>query len=676
MTFRAAGRKAGESCASPGMAGIRPSAGGMPLTKPARRVKWEQDSPAHERGHTVGWALFFRPAAAPVPLVGGFDMMREGNIQVHSENILPVIKKWLYSDKDIFLRELISNGCDAVDKLRKLMQMGEAPQDDAKPRIRVTIDKEHKLLRVEDNGIGMTEEEVEKYITQVAFSGAQEFVQRYREKGEAESGIIGHFGLGFYSVFMVADPVEIDTLSYREGAKAVHWVSKGEAAYEIGEGERTDRGTLVTLHITDGESEFLEEPRIREILRKYCQFMPVEIYLNPKEGENPKPVNDTSPLWLKPPRECTDEEYKKFYSELFMDFNEPLFWIHLNVDYPFNLKGILYFPRATSKVEVTPGQVKLYSHQVFVADNIKEVIPEYLLLLKGVIDCPDLPLNVSRSFLQNDGNVQKISRHITKKVSDKLHSIFTDERETYHKYWDDISPFVKYGCIRDENFYDKVKDILLLKTIDGKYLILAEFPKQKDGKIYYVSDESRQAQYIRMFREQGLTAAVLDHVLDSHFISMLEYKDSSLKFARIDSDIGEALRSGEKSDDSQSLIDRFKTLAGLDKATVKAETLKSPDMPAVALVDEYMRRIQDMSAATGQAIPGSRPPETTLVLNLSNPVVQAIPSLDDENGKLVCHYVYDLARLSTRPLSADEMSGFIGRSVQLLQAVAKPKSAE
>lgn len=603
--------------------------------------------------------------------------MREGNIQVHSENILPVIKKWLYSDKDIFLRELISNGCDAVSKLQKLMLMGEAPKDDRKPRINVTIDKARKLLQVEDNGIGMTEEEVEKYITQVAFSGAQEFVERYRDKSDADAGIIGHFGLGFYSVFMVSDPVEIDTLSYREGAKAVHWASKGEAAYEIGEGTRTDRGTLVTLHITDEEAEFLEEPRIREILRKYCQFMPVEIYLGPtevKEGEEAKPVNDTQPLWLKAPRECTDEEYKKFYSELFLDFNEPLFWIHLNVDYPFNLKGILYFPRAASKVEVTPGQVKLYSNQVFVADNIKEVIPEYLLLLKGVIDCPDLPLNVSRSFLQNDGNVQKISRHISKKVSDKLHSIFTDERETYDKYWDDIAPFIKYGCIRDEDFYEKVKDILLLRTIDGKYLTLAEFPKQKDGKIYYVSDENRQAQYIRMFREQDLTAAVLDHVLDSHFISMLEYKDSSLKFARIDSDIGEALRNGEAAADTTSLIDRFKALAGLTNTEVKAETLKSADMPAVALVDEYMRRLQDMSAATGQAIPGSRPPESTVVLNLSNPVVQAIPGLDDESGKLVCRYVYDLAQLSTRPLTAEEMSGFIGRSVQLLETAAKPQA--
>lgn len=619
--------------------------------------------------------------------------MREGNLQVHSENILPVIKKWLYSDKDIFLRELVSNGCDAVSKLQKLMAMGEAPKDDFKPRIDVTVDKARKLLSVEDNGIGMTEEEVEKYITQVAFSGAQEFVDHYREKSDAESGIIGHFGLGFYSVFMVADPVEIDTLSYREGSKAVHWVSKGEASYEIGEGERSTRGTRVTLHITDDEVEFLEEPRVREILHKYCQFMPVEIYLTvvkepekgkeaqpagegetPKEPEAPRPVNNISPLWLKAPRECTDEEYKKFYNELFLDFNEPLFWIHLNVDYPFNLKGILYFPKATSKVELVPGQVKLYSNQVFVADNIKEVIPEYLLLLKGVIDCPDLPLNVSRSFLQNDGNVRKISRHISKKVSDKLHSIFKEERENYDKYWDDIAPFIKFGCIRDEDFYEKVKDILLLKTVDGKYLTLAEFPKQKDGKIYYVSDENRQAQYIRMFREQGLTAAVLDHVLDSHFISMLEYKDNSLKFARIDSDIGEALRSGEAAD-SQSLIDRFKSLAGLEKATVKAETLKSPDMPAVALVDEYMRRMQDMSAATGQSIPGSHTPETTVVLNLSNPVVQAIPALDDDEGKLVCRYLYDLAQLGARPLSADEMSGFIGRSVRLLETAAHVPAA-
>ena len=595
-------------------------------------------------------------------------MIREGTIQVHSENIMPIIKKWLYSDKDIFLRELVANGCDAVDKLRKLQSIGEAPKDDGKPAIRITADKENKFLCIEDNGIGMTEEEVEKYITQVAFSGAQEFVERYKDKTDADSGIIGHFGLGFYSAFMVAELVEIDTLSYLPDAKPVHWSSKGESSYEIGDGERASRGTRVTLHIAPDESEFLEESRLREMLRKYCAFMPVEIYLNPKEGEEAKPVNDTSPLWLKPPRECTDEEYKKFYSELFMDFNEPLFWIHLNVDYPFNLKGILYFPRQTNKLEVMPGEIKLYSNQVYIADNIKEVVPEFLMLLKGVIDCPDLPLNVSRSFLQNDGDVQKISKHINKKVSDKLHEIFSGERDNYNKYWEDISPFIKFGCIREESFYDRVKDILLLKSTDGEYKTLADFPRQ-DGKIYYVSDEDRQAQYIRMFKEQGMAAAVLNHAIDSHFITFLEYKDQSIKFARIDSDIGESMKSGEEAGDTQPILDKFKAAVPLEGVTIQAERLKSPDMPGVMLLSEYSRRMQDMSAMMGEAFPGQKP-ESTLVLNLANPVVQAIPGLSEEDARLVCRTIYDLAQLGHRPLSADDMAGFIGRSVQLLQRVA------
>lgn len=594
-------------------------------------------------------------------------MMREGTIQVHSENMMPIIKKWLYSDKDIFLRELVANGCDAVGKLQKLQAIGEAPKDEGKPAIRITADKEKKLLCIEDNGIGMTEEEVEKYITQVAFSGAQEFVERYRDKTDADAGIIGHFGLGFYSAFMVSELVEIDTLSYLPDAKPVHWSSKGESSYEIGDGERTSRGTRVTLHIAPDESEFLEENRLQEILHKYCAFMPVEIFLNPKEGEEAKPVNDTSPLWLKPPRECTDEEYKKFYSELFMDFNEPLFWIHLNVDYPFNLKGILYFPRQTNKLEVMPGEIKLYSNQVYIADNIKEVVPEFLMLLKGVIDCPDLPLNVSRSFLQNDGDVQKISKHISKKVSDKLHEIFNEERDNYNKYWEDISPFIKFGCIREESFYDRVKDILLLKTIDGEYKTLADFPKQ-DGKIYYVSDENRQAQYIRMFREQGMTAAILNHAIDSHFITFLEYKDPSVKFARIDSDIGESMKSGEEAGDTQPILDKFKAAVPLDGVTVRAEKLKSPDMPGVMLLSEYSRRMQDMSAMMGEAFGGQKP-ETTLVLNLSSPVVQAIPGLSEEDAPLVCQTIYDLAQIGHKPLSADEMAGFIGRGVQLLQRV-------
>jgi molecular chaperone HtpG len=435
-------------------------------------------------------------------------MKREGQISVNSKNMFPIIKKWLYSDKDIFLREIVSNSCDAIKKLISLRGIGQAPQEDGyQPRVEVRIDSEKKQLIVSDNGIGMTEDEVERYITQVAFSGAEEFLQKYGEDASEAAGIIGHFGLGFYSSFMVSDTVEIQTLSFQPDAKPVHWTSSGEDSYEIEDGERTEHGTTIIMNITEGEEEFLQESRIREILNKYCQFMPYEIYLNPhdeqrpvydKDGNveknedgtdkmrtvKPLPVNDTQPLWLKSPSECTDEEYKAFYQKVFMDFNEPLFWIHLNVDYPFNLKGILYFPKQVNRLEVVPGQVKLYSNQVFVADNIKEVIPEFLLLLKGVIDCPDMPLNVSRSFLQNDGQVQKIAQHITKKVSDKLHQIFKNDRETYEKYWNDISAFIKFGCLKDEKFYDRMKDILLLHTIDGEYKTLEEYPKADENKIY------------------------------------------------------------------------------------------------------------------------------------------------------------------------------------------------
>lgn len=614
--------------------------------------------------------------------------MREGKIQVHSENMMPIIKKWLYSDKDIFLRELISNGCDAIKKLEKLILMGEAETTDYKPRINVRVDKDAKTLSFEDNGLGMTEEEVEKYITQVAFSGAQEFIDRYKDKGEGSEGIIGHFGLGFYSAFMVAENIEIDTLSYMKEAKPVHWVSNGESTYEIGEGSRSERGTLITLHIAENEAEFLEESRIRELLRKYCAFMPYEIYLNPKnqqelkkgadDGEPAelKPVNTTTPLWLKAPKDCTDEDYKKFYSELFLDFNPPLFWIHLNVDYPFNLKGILYFPKQSNQLEVMPGEIKLYSNQVYIADNIKEVVPEFLMLLKGVIDCPDLPLNVSRSFLQNDGDVQKISKHISKKVSDKLHSIFTEERESYNNYWDDISPFIKYGCIRDEGFYDRVKDILLLKTITGEYLPLSEFPKDKDGKIYYVSDEDLQAQYVRLFKEQGMQAAVLTHVIDSHFISFIEYKEQGTHFARIDSEIGSSMKDEESKEDGEKdkIVDSFKKALSIEGLTVEAEKLKNDGVPAVMLLSEYARRMQDMSKLYGGEMFGApEKPETTLVLNLGNPVVRMIPELPEEKAKLVARQVYDLAMLSHKPLKADEMAEFISRSVEILGMAAEKK---
>ena len=596
--------------------------------------------------------------------------MRQGNIQVHSENMMPIIKKWLYSDKDIFLREIIANGCDAVAKLATLRRAGEAPADDAAPRITVVADKDAKTLTVTDNGLGMTEDEVEKYITQVAFSGAQEFLDQYKSAEGGSDAIIGHFGLGFYSAFMVSDSVELETLSYKEGAKPVHWSSSGESTYEIGEGAREGRGTSVILHLAEAEGEFLEEHRLREVLRKYCAFMPVEIDLNPKGDDTDKPVNDTHPLWLKSARDCTKEEYEEFYSKLFLDFNPPLFWIHLNIDYPVRLRGILYFPRQSSKLEVQPGEVKLYSNQVYIADNIKEVVPEFLLLLKGVIDCPDLPLNVSRSFLQNDGDVQKISKHISKKVSDKLHEIFNDDRKVFEGYWDDIAPFIKFGCIRDDGFYDRVKDILLLKTTDGDYKTLTEYPHGENQRIYYVSDENVQAQYINLFREQGQTAAVLSHVVDNHFISFLEYKEKDLKFARIDSEIGDAIKSGEAGEGADSIVEAFKKALGDEKVTVKAERLKNASTPAVMLLDEYARRMQEMTRMYGNSF-GGPAPETTVVLNLENPVVQAVPSMPEERAKLVCAQIVDLAKLTHRQLTADELSAFVARSVELLGDAAK-----
>lgn len=633
-------------------------------------------------------------------------MKREGQISVNSKNMFPIIKKWLYSDKDIFLREIVSNGCDAIKKLESLRGIGEAQQEEGYcPKVIVTIDSEKKQLIVSDNGIGMTEDEVERYITQIAFSGAEEFLEKYKEKTEESAGIIGHFGLGFYSAFMVSDSVEIETLSYRPGAQPVHWVSSGEESYEISDGVRTEHGTTIIMNITAEEEEFLQESRIREILHKYCQFMPYEIYLNPHDEERPVydkdgnveknedgtektrivkplPVNDTQPLWLKAPKDCTDEEYKAFYQKVFMDFNEPLFWIHLNVDYPFNLKGILYFPKQVNKLEVVPGQVKLFSNQVFVADNIKEIIPEFLLLLKGVIDCPDMPLNVSRSFLQNDGEVQKIAQHITKKVSDKLHQIFKNERETYEKYWNDISAFIKFGCVKDEKFYDRMKDIILLKTIDGEYKTLEEYPKGEDNKIYYVTDENLQAQYISMFRENGLTAAVLTHVIDPHFISLLEYKNpEQMKFLRIDSDLGEALKVAQSEEakeadktQNEALIDCFKKNLNQDKLQYQVESLKAQGTPAVILLSEYARRIQDMSRVLGESFADQT--QMTLVLNSENPIIRSIPNLKEEDQKLVCEHVYDLAFMAHKPLGAEQMSRFIERNVTLLNLLTEGKESK
>ena len=606
-------------------------------------------------------------------------MKRQGQIKVESENLFPIIKKWLYSDKDIFVRELVSNGCDAISKLEKLRNIGEAPRSEELPRIIIRTDKEARTLSFSDNGLGMTEDEVERYITQVAFSGAKDFIAHYKEKTDSEdAGIIGHFGLGFYSAFMAAASVEIETLSYKENAAPVHWFSDGSADYEIGDGTRTEVGTTITINIAEGEDEFLEPSRIHEILHKYCQFMPYEIYLNPEHLDEPAvtedeedasakdyPVNDTKPLWLKAPKDCTEEEYKQFYSKVFMDFSEPLFWIHLNVDYPFNLKGILYFPRQQNKVEVMPGEIKLYSNQVYVADNIKEVVPEFLMLLKGVIDCPDLPLNVSRSFLQNDGDVAKISRHITKKVSDKLHSIFNDDREKFSSYWEDISPFIKFGCIKDEKFYDRVKDILLLKTTKDEYKTLEEYPKSEDNKIYYVSDEALQAQYIRMFEAQDLTAAVLNHVIDPHFISYLEYKDQNLKFARIDSDISAAMKSGEVSEVlSEETVGYFKEALQDETLEIKTESLKDTETPAILLLSEEARRMQEMSAYYGMDF--GQKPKSTLILNSENALIKKLPAIGAEQRRLVCRYISSLATLSHRTLTADEMSDFVKLSLQIL----------
>ncbi len=632
-------------------------------------------------------------------------MKREGQISVNSKNMFPIIKKWLYSDKDIFLREIVSNGCDAIKKLESLQGIGEAQLEDGyQPKVIVTIDSEKKQLIVSDNGIGMTEDEVERYITQIAFSGAEEFLEKYKEKSEESAGIIGHFGLGFYSAFMVSDTVEIETLSYKEGAKPVHWISAGEDSYEIEDGTRTEHGTTIIMNITEEEQEFLQESRIREILHKYCQFMPYEIYLNPHDEERPVydkdgnieknedgtekkrivkplPINDIHPLWLKAPKDCTDEDYKAFYQKVFMDFNEPLFWIHLNVDYPFNLKGILYFPKQLNRMEVMPGQVKLYSNQVFVADNIKEIIPEFLLLLKGVIDCPDMPLNVSRSFLQNDGEVQKIAQHITKKVSDKLHQIFKNDRPSYEKYWNDISAFIKFGCLKDEKFYDRMKDILLFKTIDGEYKTLEEYPKAEGNKIYYVTDENLQAQYISMFKENGLTAAVLTHAIDPHFISLLEYKNpEEMKFLRIDADLGEALKVSQpeaesedakkaQEEENNKLIECVKACLPDEKLEYKVESLKATETPAVILLSEYARRIQDMNKVLGESFAPEG--QVTLVLNSENEIVKKIPSLTEENRKLVCEHIYDLALMAHKPLSAEQMSKFIARNVKLLELLAE-----
>jgi len=625
-----------------------------------------------------------------------------GNISVNTEDIFPIIKKWLYSDKDIFLRELVSNASDAIAKMKRLVSLGEADNvSEEQYQIRVILDKENKTIQVVDNGIGMTAEEVKKYINQLAFSGAREFLEKYKDQNEANQ-IIGHFGLGFYSAFMVSDKVEIDTLSWQEGAEAVKWVSDGGTTYELSASDHDTRGTVVTLHIAEDSKEFLNQYELRKILEKYCAFLPVEIYLEDleekkkaaevskkdkqvkkEEEEQPKPINDSHPLWLKKPSECTDDEYKEFYSKVFMDFQEPLFWIHLNVDYPFNLKGILYFPKLRNEFENMEGQIKLYNNQVFVAENIKEVIPEWLLLLKGVIDCPDLPLNVSRSFLQNDGSVKKISDHISKKVADKLNSLFKTEKENYEKYWDDINPFIKFGCMRDDKFYSRVKDILIYKSTDGGYTLLKDYLERNSEKhkdqVFYISDEKQQAQYIRIFKENDLEALYLNSVIDSHFINFLEMKETGTRFLSVDSDISEGLKDKSGKEDKKlqkALESLFKDSLNKEDLKIQVEALKTSDIPAVLLMSEQSRRMQEMTRYFGNSSMGSFPVEHTLVLNKNNNLIVKLSEMKDKEDRkddvdLICSHVYDLAMLSHKPLEPNEMTDFVKRSNQLLSRLAE-----
>ena len=624
-------------------------------------------------------------------------MYGKGTVSINAENIMPVIKQWLYSDKDIFIRELVSNGCDAISKHKRLVSTGEAVKDDAPYRVDVVVDKEAGTLSFSDNGIGMTAEEVEKYIAQVAFSGAADFISKYAsQEGDDETKIIGHFGLGFYSCFMVSDKVVVESKSYTD-APAVRWISTDGMEYETEESDRTERGTTITLTISESDKDFLNLWTVRETLEKHCAFMPVPIYLSeikpPKpeseektgDGEGkpeevpaePEQINDTNPLWMRKPTDCTDEDYKEFYRKVFHDYEEPLFWIHLNAEYPFNLKGILYFPRIKNEFSASEGMVKLYNNQVFVADNIKEVIPEFLLLLKGVIDCPDLPLNVSRSFLQNDGYVKKMAAYITRKVADRLTSEFNNKREDYQRYWDDIHPFVKYGCIKDEKFYDRVKKALLFKTTSGEYVTLEEYrTRNADGEectVYYASDEKRQAQMIKLYTDQGKDVVLLDTLIDNNYISFLEYaeRDSKITFKRIDAAADGLTEDGETSEDDRKLLEtRFRAAVGDDTLEVQLKPFKSNDMIAMITVDEQNRRFAEMSARWGgkdMVLPEKR----TLVLNASHPLVNWIKDAEEDGDltRSVCAQVADLAEMARQPLVADRMVEFLKRSNELLTMV-------
>ena len=607
-------------------------------------------------------------------------MKKEGKIKISSENMMPIIKKWLYSDKDIFLREIVANGIDAITKFKKLIAMGEAKEDGKEYCIKIDIDKKAKTLTVEDNGLGMTEDEVEKYITQIAFSGASDFLAKYEKAGG--DGIIGHFGLGFYSAYMVSDEVEIFTKSYKKGS-AVHWTSDGNATYRIEDCDKKERGTKIVMHVSDVEKEFLDENNIKNLVRKYCMFMPFNVYFGYKGDGKDEPLNTTLPLYAKNPKDCTDEEYKQFYRDTFMDYNEPIFWVHLNMDYPFNLKGILYFPKVRNKVELDRGKVKLFCNQVFIADNIKEVIPEFLMLLNGVIDCPDIPLNVSRSFLQNDSQVQKISKHITKKVADRLISLFKNDRPKYEKCWDDPANFIKFGCIKDEEFYNKVRDIIIYKDLDGKFVNFNEIvgsvpsdnakPKKDDKKaetpktVYYVSDELQQAQYVKMFKDAGLKAILSDTFIDPHFLSYVEYTNpDKFKFMRIDADFDNAVKDGEGVEDTV-LADIFKQALGNDKLIIKFENLKST-VPAFIITDEYMRRYSEMGQMYGMT---DGVLAQTMVVNLASPIIAKMKDLDSDRQHFVANYVYSLALLSFKKLDVNELDKFINANIYLLDNYMK-----
>ena len=651
----------------------------------------------------------------------------KGNLTINSENIFPIIKKWLYSDHDIFIRELISNGVDAVTKLKRLSSMGEAEiPEGEKFSVKVMSSPLDKTITFIDNGIGMTRDEVDKYINQIAFSGAQDFLEKYKDK-DANDQIIGHFGLGFYSAFMVADKVTIETCSYQEGAQPVYWESDGGTTYEMGEGNYTERGTRITLYLSDDSLEFSNEFRVKEIIGKYCSFMPVEIYYinedeakkqdkeatvdakakvrkaeeddfiggsdetakteeveaeaaDTKEEDNsPKPLNDINPLWMRTPGDCTDEDYKDFYQRVFYDFKEPMFWIHLNMDYPFNLKGILYFPRLNPTMDQLDGKVKLYNNQVFVADNIKEVIPEFLLVLKGIIDCPDLPLNVSRSALQNDGFVKKISDYITKKVADKLTGMFKTDRERYESLWEDLSPFIKFGCLKDDKFNEKMEKTMIFRNLEGKYISLEDYleaAKDKhENKVFYVSDEQTQAQYIEMFKKEGLDAIFLTHNIDSPYITSMEAKNDKVKFLRIDSDISENLKGEDLAEDTakeynDKLTEVFKKALGKEKLKLEARSLKDETVSSMLIQSEQERRMADMMKlySFGGMSPMDFGAEAeTLILNVNNKLVKYIlDNPEAENTNTICAQLYDLAVLANRPLTAEELTGFVKRSNEIL----------